>query len=294
MWSILADCLALALAAAACGNGEGTEDDGTSGQTAPPASSPSLPAAPPDINLELAEFWEALPPTCDATEVEISQPPELAGVVRVCQPDTGENKPRYLNISDTSLSLTYDPTLAVTSYHGAAENDPLTRAALGIAQADARENPQTGLFILPSHEAVTIDGHDETAPSPQVTIEPNPDHTEKVLSVRTAADLFGQLPWNDLGDSNVVGTKVAGCALGALAMVQQNEVPSLDDAFGQAQACQEAAEEISDAWQRRQAAAAPAAEDVLQGLSRGARQGNAAVNEIRQFARQALSALARF
>lgn len=234
-----------------------------------------------------------LPPTCDASEVEIEQPTQLASLIRVCQPGSGDDAPRYLNISTMSLSLMYDPSLGVTSYHPpAAEDDPLTTAALSAAKADARVDTHTGLFILPSHAAVTIDAAG-TAQSPQVTVEPNLGHTEMALSVRTAADLFGQLPWENLGDTGTAAGKVASCALGALAMVQRNEVPSLDDAIGKAEVCVDAADEMADAWEQRQAAAAPTADDIVKGISRGAKQGSTASDDIIRAAQGTISVLVR-
>ena len=92
-----------------------------------PADLGELAEPGPLASLTLSEFWTLAPSECSKVENEEDLPPDVAAMVTVCRPMMHPATLRLVNISPTSLRVTY-PTRSVSyEYPGPHETpDPLT------------------------------------------------------------------------------------------------------------------------------------------------------------------------
>jgi hypothetical protein len=151
------------------------------------------------LGLRLPQVLSLLP--CRGTnppETRLPLPQEINELLALCQPTNGSSARRLVNISTTSLRASYDVGTASATYRPA-EEDALTEASLRLAGAGFRK--QAGVLrevvTFPAGSSVVVVPRGDELPA--LEIGTDPALGQLALIVRAAADLFGQLPWSDLG-----------------------------------------------------------------------------------------------
>ncbi|MET9631234.1 hypothetical protein ABZX92_27605 [Lentzea sp. NPDC006480] len=242
----------------------------------PPGTSVAAPADPlPPLNL--SQFW-IQSPGCTAFEQDIRpQPADVANLVKVCK--RSNTNLRLVNISPTSVRLTYSSILTTVTYEKGLHltDGPITKLILEQAGADALEVPGQWL-LLPSGDSAVVTLAAATVQLP--TVAADAPHGTKAFNARTLGSLIEQLPWDQIGKLNGVTAKAVACVGGAAAAAEKQD--ALFDAYvNVAPDCFSMVEEITKAWNER--ATRPPSNSVLRsGISKAAAGGTEIATKIKR------------
>lgn len=245
---------------------------------APTPTAPPPPAftPPADDLVSMTPFWKPVPSPCGELESLVELDAEVAALVRACAQPDGASL-RLINLSDTSLSVDYDPLVTEMRYTAPATTELLAEV-LSAARADARIDEESGIFTLPAGESVTaLAGNGVPA---ALTVAVDPEHGAKAFFARATTELVAELPWSEIGDLPGVALKVAGCAGGALAAVQDGVADGLATALEIAVGCKGLFTELSEAVKRRDAALALRNGQLLARAAEKARPANGVADRI--------------